>query len=178
MKRDERKMNVNIFQLFKAGIMEPKKQAAVRILPIGKIMRYVFLFILLLTVAGFIEFIDGLGNVSGDLDGLLLYIEEIEWLLYPLAFIMLFVSTTLYHFIKISLFAWVGIFILKATKRRGEYRQMWRTSALAVTVPTILSFAAGYITDSQWIPLIISLATIIYLYLAAKYYPKLPPPRA
>lgn len=170
-------MNVNLFQLLKASIMEPKKQAAVRILPIGKIMRFVFLFILVLTVAAFVEFLNGLNSVSGDLDGLLLYIEEIEWLLYPLAFIMLFVSTTLYHFIKISLFAWAGILILKGMKRRGEYRQMWRTSALAVTVPTILSFAAGFITEIQWLPLLIALLTIVYLYLAIKYYPKMPPVR-
>ena len=169
---------MNTFQLLKASLMEPKKQAAVRIMTIGKIMRFVFLFILLLTIAAFIEFTIGLNSVSGDLEGLLVYIEEIEWLLYPLAFIMLFVTTTLYHFIKISIFAWVGIFILKGMKRRGEYRQMWRTAALAVTVPTILSFTTGFITDNEWLPLLISLLTVVYLYLAVKYYPKLPPRRA
>lgn len=167
-------MNVNIFQLLKASLMEPKKQAAVRILPIGKIMRFVFLFILLLTIAAFIEFINGLDSVSGDLEGLLVYIEEIEWLLYPLAFILLFVSTTLYHFIKISLFAWIGMAILKWMKRRGEYRQLWRTAALAVTFPTILSFTIGFIAENQWLPLVISLLAIVYLFLAIKYYPKMP----
>ena len=170
-------MFVNLFQLLKASIMEPKKQAAVRILPIGKIMRFVFLFILLLTIAAFIEFLNGLGSVSGDLDGLLLYIETNEWLLYPLAFILLFVSTTLYHFIKISLFAWIGMAILKWMKRRGEFRQMWRTASLAVTVPTILSFAASFGVENDWLPLLISLLTIGYLYLAVKYYPKMPAAR-
>ncbi|HSJ36588.1 MAG TPA: DUF1189 family protein [Planococcus sp. (in: firmicutes)] len=157
--------------------MEPKKQAAVRILPIGKIMRFVFLFILLLTIAAFIEFTIGLDSVSGDLEGLLVYIEEIEWLLYPLAFILLFVSTTLYHFIKISLFAWIGMAILKWMKRRGEYRQLWRTAALAVTFPTILSFALGFMVENLWLPLLVSMLTIIYLYLAVKYYPKMPTAR-
>lgn len=157
--------------------MEPKKQAAVRILSIGKMMRFVFLFILLLTIAAFIEFVIGLNSVSGDLEGLLVYIEEIEWLLYPLAFILLFVSTTLYHFIKISLFAWVGMAILNARKRRGEYRHLWRTAALGVTFPTILSFTAGFFTESEWVPLLISLLTLVYLYLAIKYYPKKPPQR-
>ncbi|MFD1030733.1 DUF1189 family protein [Metaplanococcus flavidus] len=165
---------MNLLQLLKASIMEPKKQAAVRILPIGKIMRFVFLFILLLTIPAFIEFIDGLDSVSGDLEGFLLYIEKIEWLLYPLAFIMLFVSTTLYHFIKISLFAWIGMALLKWMKRRGEYRQMWRTASLAVTVPTIISVAVGFIAENPWLPLLISLLAIGYLYLAIKYYPKKP----
>ena len=168
---------MNIFQLLKARLMEPKKQAAVRILPIGKIMRFVFLFILLLTIAAFIEFVNGLDSVSGDLEGLLLYIEEIEWLLYPLAFVLLFVSTTLYHFIKISLFAWIGMAILKWMKRRGEYRQLWRTAALAVTFPTIITFALGFIVENQWLLFLLSLLTIGYLYLAIKYYPKMPPLR-
>lgn len=168
---------MNIFQLLKASLLEPKKQAAVRILPIGKIMRFVFLFILLLTIAAFIEFTIGLNEVSGDLEGLLVYIEEMEWLLYPLAFVLLFVSTTLYHFIKISLFAWIGIAMVKWLKRRGEYRQLWRTAALAVTFPTILSFATGFLVENQWLPLLLSLLTIAYLYKAVTYYPKMPAAR-
>ncbi|RLQ92088.1 DUF1189 domain-containing protein [Planomicrobium sp. Y74] len=168
---------MNIYQLLKASLMEPKKQAAVRILSIGKIMRFVFLFILLLTIVAFVEFVIGLNSVSGDLEGLLVYIEEIEWLLYPLAFILLFVSTTLYHFIKISLFAWIGMGYLKILKRRGEFRHLWRTAALSVTFPTILSFAVGFLVDNEWLPLMLSLLTLVYLYMAIKYYPKKPQQR-
>ncbi|WP_233785910.1 DUF1189 family protein [Planococcus halotolerans] len=170
-------MKLNIYQLLKASFMEPKKQAAVRILSIGKIMRFVFLFILLLTIVAFVEFVIGLNSVSGDLEGLLVYIEEIEWLLYPLAFVLLFVSTTLYHFIKISLFAWIGMGILKIMKRRGEYRHLWRTAALSVTFPTILSFGIGFLVENEWLPLMLSLLTLVYLYMAIKYYPKKPPQR-
>lgn len=170
-------MKLNTYQLLKASLMEPKKQAAVRILTIGKIMRFVFLFILLLTILAFIEFIAGLNSVSGDLDGLLLYIEEIEWLLYPLAFILLFVTNTLYHFIKISLFAWVGMGMVKVMKRRGEYRHLWRTAALSVTIPTILSYASGFLVENEWLPLLLTMSTIAYLYLAVRYYPKMPPQR-
>lgn len=168
---------MNIYQLLKASLMEPKKQAAVRILTIGKIMRFVFLFILLLTIVAFIEFLSGLDSVSGELDGLLLYIEEIEWLLYPLAFISLFVSTTLYHFIKISLFAWIGMAILKMRNRRGEYRHLWRTAALSVTFPTILSYTADFFVENGWLPLLLTLLSVVYLYLAVRYYPKMPPQR-
>lgn len=170
-------MNLNIFQLLKASLMEPKKQAAVRILSIGKIMRFVFLFIFLLTIVAFTEFVIGLNNVSSDLEGLLVYIEEIEWLLYPLAFILLFISTTLYHFIKVSLFAWVAMAILNRMKRRGEYRHLWRTAALSVTFPTLLSFAIGFVVENEWLPLLVSMLTVVYLYFAIKYYPKKPPVR-
>lgn len=166
---------MNIFQLLKASLMEPKKQAAVRILSIGKLLRFVFLFILLLTIVAFTEFVIGLNRVSGDLEGLLVYIEEIEWLLYPLAFVLLFVSTTFYHFIKISLFAWIGMGMLNVMKRRGEYRHLWRTAALSITFPTILSFAIGFVVENEWLPLLVSMLTLVYLYLAIKYYPKKPP---
>nr|WP_316046266.1 hypothetical protein [Planococcus glaciei] len=43
------------------------------------------------------------------MDGLLEFVEDIKWLLYPFAFIFLFVSTTLYQFVKISLFALIGL---------------------------------------------------------------------
>ena len=44
-------------QLVKASIHEPKKLAAFRLLKIGKVFRYVFLFVILFTVISFIRFI-------------------------------------------------------------------------------------------------------------------------
>lgn len=171
----ERKVNVNLYQLFKASLMEPKKQAAVRIMTIGKILRYIFVFIFFMTIIAFIDLAVGLRNTASDVAGLLQYVEEIELLLYPFAFILLFVSTTLYHFVKISIFAGIGLLLLKLKKRRGEYRHLWRTAALSITVPTLLSFLLSFMSSSLWIPFTASLLSILYLYLAAGYYPKMPP---
>ncbi|PSL41187.1 uncharacterized protein DUF1189 [Planomicrobium soli] len=165
---------MNLFQLFKASLMEPKKQAAVRILTIGKILQYVFLFVLLMTLVSFVELAFGLGDVTNNMDGLLQYIEEIKWLLYPFALVFLFVTTTIYHFVKISFFAFVALGILNFKKRRGEYRHVWRTAALSVTLPTLISFAASFFTTSFWITAAASLLTVVYLYLAIGYYPKMP----
>ncbi|MGK7377781.1 DUF1189 family protein [Planococcus sp. 1R117A] len=166
---------MNIFQLFKASLMEPKKQAAVRIMTIGKILRYVFALILLMTFVSFIELATGLGDTASDMEGLLDFVQEIQFLLYPFAFIFLFVSTTLYHFVKISLFALIGVALIRLKKRKGEYRHLWRTAALAVTGPTLLSFALSFFGVSIWITLALSLVTILYLHLATNYYPKQPP---
>ena len=46
-------------QLFNAAIYEPKKLAAFRLLPIGKVFKYVFIFISLFTLISFIRFIAG-----------------------------------------------------------------------------------------------------------------------
>ena len=166
---------MNLFQLFKASLMEPKKQAAVRIMTIGKILRFIFVFILFLTAIAFIELALGLNDTTSDIDGLLQYVEEIEWLLYPFAFVFLFVSTTLYHFIKISIFAMIGLAFLKWKKRRGEYQHLWRTAALSVTIPTLLSFLLSFAVSSFWVSFTASLLTLVYLNFAVSYYPKQPP---
>lgn len=166
---------MNIYQLFKASLMEPKRQAAVRILTIGKIMQFIFIFVALLTIVSFIEWIFGLGDATSNVEGLIQFVEEIEWLLYPFALVFLFVSTTLYHFIKISLFALIAVVILNARKRRGEYRHLWRTTALSVTIPTLLAFILSFFDLGFAVSLATSLLTILYLYLAIGYYPKKPP---
>ncbi|MDN7226852.1 DUF1189 family protein [Planococcus sp. N064] len=166
---------MNLFQLFKASLMEPRKQAAVRIMSIGKILRYVFVLVLLMTIVSFAELAVGLGNTGNDTEGLLEFVEDIKWLLYPFAFIFLFVSTTLYHFVKISLFALVGLVFIQMKKRKGEYRHLWRTTALAVTIPTLLSFAFSFFDVPMWATFALGLLTIIYLHFATNYYPKQPP---
>lgn len=168
-------MIVNIYQLFKASLMEPKRQAAVRIMTIGKIMQFIFVFVALLTIVSFVEWILGLGDTTSSIAGLIEFVEEIEWLLYPFALVFLFVSTTLYHFIKISFFALIALLILNARKRRGEYRHLWRTAALSVTVPTLLAFILSFFEFGFAVSLATSLLTILYLYLAIGYYPKKPP---
>ena len=155
--------------------MEPRKQAAVRIMGIGKILRYVFLLVLLMTLVSFVELAAGLGETGNDMEGLLEFVEDIKWLLYPFAFVFLFVSTTLYQFVKISLFALIGPAFIHLKKRKGEYRHLWRTTALAVTVPTLLSFAFSFFDVAIWVTWALGLLTLIYLHFATNYYPKQPP---
>lgn len=169
---------MNLYQLFKASLMEPKKQAAVRIMTIGKILRFVFVFVLLMTAVSFIELSLGLSGAASDVEGLLQFVEEIEFLLYPFAFVFLFVSTTLYHFLKISFFALVGLLFIKIKKRKGEYRHLWRTAALAVTIPTLISFVFSFIGADLWVSAATSLLTVLYLYWSTNYYPKQPAKKA
>lgn len=166
---------MNLFQLMKASLMEPKKQAAVRIMGIGKIMQFVFMVIALMTIVSFAGLAAGLGETASGVEGLLQFVEEIEWLLYPFALIFLFVSTTLYHFVKISLFALAGLALVRLKNKKGEYRHLWRTTALAVTIPTLISFAASFFVSGLWVSAASSGLTLLYLHLATNYYPKMPP---
>ncbi|MTD29969.1 DUF1189 family protein [Planomicrobium sp. YIM 101495] len=165
---------MNFFQLLKASLMEPKKQAAARILPIGRVLRFVFIVIAILTVLSFVELVGSLQQTADDMSGLLDYINEIEWILYPFSLLSLFVSTTLYQFILISVYAFAGMAFLKMRKKRGEYRHMWRTTSLAVTVPSFLAFFYSFTGGPGAIGILISLLTVLYLYVAAGYYPNLP----
>ncbi|QBP40896.1 DUF1189 family protein [Paenisporosarcina antarctica] len=164
---------MSLIQIFIASITNPKKIAAFRLLPIGKVLQYVFLFVTILSVLSFINFTTGFRENSSSIEGLLDHVEDIEWIIYPFAFIIQFIMTTLLLFIRISLVAFGGMFILKLLNRRGDYRHVWRSTAFAYTTPTIISLVFLYtgLTDG-WITIIATLICIFYLGLALKYYPQ------
>lgn len=159
-------------QLFFASLYEPKKMAAFRLLSIGKVIQYIFIFIIAITIFSFIQFVFDIKNQSSSIVGLIEYIEGMEWILYPFAFILQFVMSTLFVFSRISILAIIGFYLLRLLNRRGDYRHVWRTTAFAYTVPTILSFILLFfgIGDSIIFLLTHSLS-FIYLYLALTYYP-------
>lgn len=160
-------------QLFFHSMTSPKKLAAYRLMPIGKVFQYVFIFVIILSILSFIHFTTGFNENTSSISGLLEYIDEMEWILYPFAFIIQFVMSTLLVFIRISLMAYVGLFILKLLQRKGDYRHVWRTTAFAYTLPTILSIILLYfgLNDST-ITAITTIICLIYQGLALNYYPK------
>jgi len=164
---------VSLTQIFRASINNPKKIAAFRLLPIGKVIQYVFIFVTILSILSFVHFSTGFKQDSSSITGLLEYIDDMQWILYPFAFIIQFIMSTLLLFVRISLMTFVGMLILKLYKRRGDYRHVWRTTAIAYTVPTLISIILLYVGFSDgWITSITTIGCLIYLILALKYYPK------
>lgn len=162
-------------QLFIDSLLHPKKLAAYRLLSIGKTIQYVFLLIALVTIFSFIQFLTGVSTISYSIEGLTEYIEDIQWLLYPFAILFLILTTTVLLFGRISIYAFVGVVILKLTNRRGEYRHMWRTAALANTWSTLLSIIFTTLQFTGTIPTLIGIViTIILLFIASTKYPKIP----
>lgn len=162
-------------QLFIDSLIHPKKLAAYRLLSIGKIIQYVFLLIAVITIFSFIQFITGESENSVELVGLTEYVKDIQWLLYPFALLLLTITSTFLLFIRISLYALVGIVLLKILKRRGEYRHMWRTASLAITWSTLLTVIFSIVNVPSSISTIIGiLTTIAILSLAVTKYPKIP----
>ncbi|WP_144511099.1 DUF1189 family protein [Bacillus sp. FJAT-22090] len=163
---------MNLLQLFRASLHSPKKIAAFRLIPIGKVMQYIFSYILIMTIISFVLFTNGMSGQQTSMEGLLEYFEKIQWLLYPFAFVFLFVFNTLLIFVRVSIFAYVGILILSVRKRKGEYRHIWRTTLFASTVPMLLSIVAALLSwSNSYLQLAIYVITLVYLILATKYYP-------
>lgn len=162
-------------QLFIDSLIHPKKLAAYRLLTIGKTIQYVFLLIAVLSIFSFIQFLTGVSESIYNIEGLTEYVEDIQWLLYPFAFILQTVMTTILLFVKISIYAFVGVMLLKIMNRRGEYRHMWRTAAFAITWSTLLTILFSIIHLSNSLSTLIeAIITIFILTLSSTKYPKIP----
>ncbi|WP_391116072.1 DUF1189 family protein [Psychrobacillus sp. L3] len=163
---------MNLFQLFKASLHNPKKIAAFRLVPIGKVMQFIFTYVLIITIISFVQFINGLSVQETNMEELFEYLKDIKWLIYPFSFVLLFVLNTLFIFIRISIFAYIGVIILSILKRKGEYRHMWRTALFASTLPMLISIGFSiFHRSSGYFELAIYMITLVYLFLASKHYP-------
>lgn len=166
---------MKIHQLFKASFYEPKKLAAFRILPIGKVFQYIFVFVFLSTAVSFIRFLMGDIELFGASDELIEYAETVGALIYPMAFALQLVISIFYLLIRVSFFGLIGFGLLKLLNKKGEYRHMWRTSAISITVPLLVSLLFDLLSVPNSVNFPITAAIhVFYLIRAAKYYPKLP----
>lgn len=165
-------------QIFKASLFEFKKMAAFRLLPVRKVFTYVFFFVFLFTTISFTRFLVGddvLFDASSEIQA---YSENIGGLIYPIAFTLQLVISTFYIFIRVSLFAYIGSLLMKLMKKRGQYLHIWRTSAVAMTVPILLTIALDFFPELKTTGLIVSsIIHFVYIALAIKYYPKQPKPK-
>lgn len=165
---------MKFYQLFKASVHEPKKLAAFRLLPIGKVISYVFYFIAIMAILSIFRYSIGDATIFYASPELQKYIETIGWLIYPVAFVFQLIISTFYIFFRISFFALLGVLLLKLMKRKGEYRHLWRTSAISITVPILLTISFEFfpiiLPFSMWIT---SAVHLFYIATAIKYYPKM-----
>lgn len=164
------------FQLFIDSLTNPKKLASYRVLSVGKVLQYTFLLITVMTVFSFGQFI---GNVTANFEqspDFLVHIENNKWIIYPFGFLLLFITMTSIQFLKISVYAFVGLLLLKAMQRRGEYRHIWRTATFAITWATIITLVFTTLQLPDVIATVLGLfITMLIIIIALSHYPKLPP---
>lgn len=165
---------VTHLQIFIHSLFQPNKLAAYRLLTIGKVIQYVFILIAIVTIFSFIQFLTGVSKTTIQFEGLQQYVSDIQWLLYPFALLLLLLTSTVLLFVRITIYAAIGTLLLKIFNRRGEYRHMWRTTALAITWSTLLSILFSFINISSWFGTVVNaFITIILLIIASLKYPKI-----
>ncbi|GEK33936.1 DUF1189 family protein [Kurthia sibirica] len=166
-------MKITHYRLFLDSLLHPKKHAAFRLLSIGKLIQFLFLIALLISIPASIQFIEGLSTQKAATEGLSSFLHAINWLLYPLSFLFIIIFNITILFIQASLYALLALCLLKFFQRRGEYRMLWRTAAfsmiLGVLLSTVLSF---FFTDQLAFHLLAIAITTIYLLIAIQKYPK------
>jgi len=156
------------------SLLYPKKLAAYRILSIGKVIQYTFLLITLITAFSFGQFIAGNPSTyfSGELAS---FAQDLQFLIYIIGAVFLFAMNTAVIFAKVSIYAYVGLLFSKVMKRRAEYRQLWRTTAFAITWEVLLSIILPVFSLPAAVPLIIMGAvTLSFVFVALTKFPKLP----
>lgn len=161
-------------QLFIHSLFYPKKLAGYRILSIGRIIQYTFLLITVLTAFSFGQFVKG--GATNFLTGeLAQFAEDLTFLVYILGLVFLFAMNTAVIFGKISIYAYVALLFANPMKKRAQYRQLWRTAALAITWEVILSIVFSILQIPSSISLLLFiLITMTLLIIALTKYPKLP----
>lgn len=165
---------MSLFQLFTDSLTNPKKLASYRVLSVGKVLQYTFLFITLLTVFSFGQFIGSVTTKFEQSPDFLVHIENNKWIIYPFGFILLFITMTSIQFLKISIYAFVGLLLLKSMNRRGEYRHLWRTAAFAITWSTVISILFTLLALPDGAATLIGLfMTMLFIIMAIRHYPKL-----
>ncbi|WP_165767456.1 DUF1189 family protein [Tetzosporium hominis] len=165
---------MSLVTLFKSSLLSAKKLAAFRLVPMGKTMQYIFLFILLFSLLAFSQFVLGIGETTKQFDGLVDYFNEISWLLYPFAFVLLFVVQTLLIFARISILSGIALLVAPLLKRRAEYRFLWRTTLFANTWSFLLLLAAyPFLPENLYVQWFSYALTLGFVFAALKYYPKL-----
>ena len=161
-------------QLFIHSLMKPKMLAAYRILPVGKIIQYTFLLILLMTAFSLGQFVnEGITSINNYKE-IEQYAENLQWLIYIISAIFSFTMNTLILYAKISLYALVAFLFAKPFLKRAEYRHLWRTAALAITWEVLLTIVLKiFIANSIVTMIICMIITMTYLFIALNKYPKL-----
>ncbi|MEK4426265.1 DUF1189 family protein [Solibacillus sp. FSL K6-1523] len=165
-------MKISHMQLLIDSLTNPKKLGAYRILSIGKVMQFAFLLITLLTAFSFGQFVNTGADAVFSYADIEQYVADIQWIVYPIAVVFLFVMSTAIYFMKVSLYALAGQFLVKPMKRRGEYRQVWRTAVFASTWATLLSMFGSLLPISSTVLTLISIfITMAFIIFALTKYP-------
>ncbi|MGE8206232.1 DUF1189 domain-containing protein [Heyndrickxia sp. NPDC080065] len=112
-----------------------------------------------------------------DIDSFLSSLHGALWIILPILFIFYYLFVSALGFIKISIFAGIGVLFAQTLSRKLHYRQSWRLAAHCITLPTVFFILMDILKTGVPGGLLIDwLISLIFLYLSIREIPK-PQPR-
>ncbi|PFA62405.1 hypothetical protein CN378_20815 [Bacillus sp. AFS015802] len=109
-------------------------------------------------------------------DGLLNIVDtliDLRWILIPVALFILYLFTSAMTFLKITIFALIGMMLANILKRNVQYRQSFRITAYSATVSTLFFTLMELLqTTIPAAPLLDWFVITLILYLVVKEIPK------
>lgn len=117
--------------------------------------------------------LEGMKLQNKDIDKFLTSLHGVLWIIIPVAFILLYLFTAAFGFIKISIFAGIGVLFAGSLNRKLPYRQSWRIAAHIITLPTMFFFVMDLLKTVVPGGLLINwIICLIFLYLSIREIPK------
>lgn len=117
--------------------------------------------------------LQGMEIENKDIDQFLTSMRGVLWIIIPIAFIILYLFTAAIGFIKVSIFAGIGVLIAGTLNRRLHYRQSWRIAAHVITLPTIFFLIMDTLKTVVPGGLLINwIICLIFLYMSIHEIPK------
>lgn len=163
---------ISLLTIMVNSIYSPKEIAKYRFLTIGKAIQYVFLFALIFTLPGIFNLLfkkQGLGGsineVVPDAGSLGIFTVMIITMSYLLNAAILF--------LMITALAAIGEPVAVKLGRKLPYRQSWRLTASAITLPGLLFVMLSVLTiKNAFLPYCLIALAVLMILLAIKAIPK------
>ncbi|WP_082233819.1 DUF1189 family protein [Halobacillus massiliensis] len=147
-----------------------KMLSALRILPMGKAISYIFYLSLIVLIPVLLSavftywFSDAAPSVLNN-------ISSGVFIIIFLPFIYFFITAVL--FITVSILAFLALGGAKWARLRADYKQVWNISAFSITAPAIvLVVIESFFWSDNSLFYLFAAVSIIYIALALRYLPK------
>lgn len=140
-----------------------KRVSAFRLMPIGKVITYLFLLMALSFLPNVISAMLG-NNPSGDLTSLPIPL--------PISYALVYLFATGYKFVEVSILAVLGLMFAKMLHKPLTYIHTWILATYATTAPTlILSILDSITTLSSNVASLLWFVAATYLYFIIRAIP-------
>jgi hypothetical protein len=158
---------LNLIKAFKHSLLLPKKDAMFRLnrMKMGNTIGYLFILMFIVSVPGGVKFVlTSHPELGGDIP-LTLFVLQF--------FVFYYLLSVFLGFLAISALALACIWIRISLQRKLTYRQLWKMSAYATTLPLLLyTLALSLNINSWWVPALLFLLSLSILFRMIVIFPK------